>query len=64
MALKVKDTWQRTAKIYCRRDDVWPDDLDIVERIPVRSCVRRGAAIDLVLDIVVNAEQYPWTFTH
>ena len=50
VALKVKDTWPRTAKIYCHRADVWPDDLDIVERIPVRSCVRRGAAIDLVLD--------------
>jgi hypothetical protein len=50
VALKVKDTWPRTAKIYCHRADIWPDDLDIVERIPVRSCVRRGAAIDLVLD--------------
>jgi hypothetical protein len=25
-------------------------DADVVERVPVRSCVRRGAAIDLVLD--------------
>ena len=50
VALKVKDTWPRTAKIYCHRADVWPDDLEVVERIPVRSCVRRGAAIDLVLD--------------
>ena len=46
----MKDTWPRTAKIYCHRADVWPDDLEIVERIPVRSCVRRGASIDLVLD--------------
>jgi hypothetical protein len=50
VALKVRDTWPRTAKIYCHRADVWPDDLEIVERIPVRSCVRRGASIDLVLD--------------
>jgi hypothetical protein len=50
VALKVKDTWPRTAKIYCHRADNWPDDLEIVERIPVRSCVRRGASIDLVLD--------------
>jgi len=50
IALKARDTWPRTAKIYCHRADDWPTDLEIVERVPVRSCVRRGAAIDLVLD--------------
>lgn len=50
IALKVKDTWPRTSKVYCHRADDWPDDLEVVERVPVRSCVRRGAAIDLVLD--------------
>ena len=49
--LKAKDTWPRTAKIYCHRFfDSWPDDAEVVERVRVRSCVRRGAAIDLVLD--------------
>ncbi len=50
IALKVRDTWPRTAKVYCHRADEWPDDLEIVERVPVRSCIRRGAVIDLVLD--------------
>ena len=50
IALKVRETWPRTNKVYCHRADGWPDDLEIVERVPVRSCVRRGAAIDLVLD--------------
>jgi ERCC4 domain/Lsr2 len=50
IALKVRETWPRTSKVYCHRADDWPDDLDVIERIPVRSCVRRGAAIDLVLD--------------
>jgi len=51
VALKARDTWPRTAKIYCHRAENWPSDgLEIVERVPVRSCVRRGAAIDLVLD--------------
>jgi hypothetical protein len=50
VALKVKDTWPRTAKVYCHRADDWPDDLEVLERVGVRSCVRRGAAIDLVLD--------------
>ena len=47
--LKVKDTWPRTAKIYCHPSADWPATPDIVERLPVRSCRRRGAAIDLVL---------------
>lgn len=50
IALKVRDTWPRTAKVYCHRADEWPDGLDVIERVPVRSCVRRGAAVDLVLD--------------
>ena len=52
VVLKAKDTWPRTSKIYCHPADAWPspDDVDIVERVPVRSCVRRGVAVDLVLD--------------
>ncbi|GAA3661184.1 hypothetical protein GCM10022237_21350 [Nocardioides ginsengisoli] len=49
--LKAKDTWPRTAKVYCHRFfEAWPEDAEVVERVGVRSCVRRGAAIDLVLE--------------
>jgi ERCC4 domain/Lsr2 len=48
--LKVRDTWPRTAKVYCHRVEEWPAEAEVVERVGVRSCVRRGAAIDLVLD--------------
>jgi hypothetical protein len=48
--LKAKATWPRTEKVYCHRVEDWPDEPDVVERVPVRSCRRRGAAIDLVLD--------------
>src|SRR5688572_23111399 len=50
IVLKVRDVWPRTTKLYCHRADDWPGDADVVERVPVRSCARRGAAIDLVLD--------------
>jgi hypothetical protein len=51
LVLKARDSWPRTAKVYCHRaEDGWPDDPQIVEQIPVRSCQRRGVAIDLVLD--------------
>ena len=50
VVLKVRETWPRTSKVYCHPSEDWPADPSIIERIPVRSCVRRGAAIDLVLD--------------
>src|SRR5687768_16407478 len=49
LVVKAKDTWPRTAKVYCHRAE-WPLDPEIVEEVPVRSCRRRGVAIDLVLD--------------
>ena len=50
VVLKVRDTWPRTSKVYCHAADEWPADAEIVERVGVRECRRRGAAIDLVLD--------------
>jgi hypothetical protein len=49
---RTSGTWPRTTAVYCYPvpADEWPDAPDIVERAGVRSCVRRGAAIDLVLD--------------
>lgn len=49
LVLKAKDVWPRTAKVYCHRAE-WPVDPEIVEETAVRSCVRRGVAVDLVLD--------------
>jgi hypothetical protein len=62
IVLKVRDTWPRTAKIYCHPSTDWPVDPEVVERVPVRSCVRRGAAIDLVLDRArENRSQFVFT---
>ena len=52
LVFKAGGTWPRTRAIFCypvERTD-WPADAEVVERVPVRSCRRRGAAIDLVLD--------------
>lgn len=50
LVFRVKDTWPRTNAVFAYPvpADEWPDDPDIVERIPLRSVVRRGAAIDIV----------------
>jgi ERCC4 domain len=51
LVLKARDRWPRTAKVYCHRaQEGWPHEPEIVEQVPVRSCQRRGVAIDLVLD--------------
>jgi Lsr2/ERCC4 domain len=50
IVVKTRDTWPRTSKLYCHRAAGWPADAEIVVRLPVRRCTRRGAAIDLVVD--------------
>lgn len=50
IVLKTRDTWPRTTKLYCHRADGWPASAEIIERLPVRSCTQRGAAIDLIVD--------------
>jgi hypothetical protein len=52
LLFRSKGTWPRTSALYCHpapRSD-WPTDPDLVEQIPLRSCTRRGAAIDVVAD--------------
>jgi hypothetical protein len=45
-------TWPRSRALYCHPLGLedWPDDAEVVERTGLRSCRRRGAAIDLILD--------------
>lgn len=50
IVLKAGAEWPRTAKVYCHRAPDWPEDPEIVDDVAVRSCVRRGMAIDLVLE--------------
>jgi hypothetical protein len=62
LVLKVKDTWPRTAKIYCHEVAGWPRGAEILEEVAVRSCVRRGVAVDLVLDRArENRSQFVFT---
>ncbi|HLG01845.1 MAG TPA: ERCC4 domain-containing protein [Acidimicrobiia bacterium] len=49
LVLKARETWPRLTRVYCHRAAEWPNDPEIIEEVPIRSCVRRGRAIDLVL---------------
>jgi ERCC4 domain/Lsr2 len=50
IVLRTAGTWPRTKALYCYPVpvDEWPATPDIVEALPLRSCTRRGAAIDIV----------------
>jgi hypothetical protein len=50
VVLEARETWPRTSKVYCHRAEGWPEDAEIVERVPVKACTARGPAVDLVLD--------------
>ncbi len=52
LVFRTKDTWPRTSALYCHPVDAseWPATPDLVERIPLKACARRGAAIDVVAE--------------
>jgi predicted ester cyclase len=52
LVFRTKGTWPRTSALYCHPvpSEEWPDEPDFVERLALRSCARRGAAIDVVAD--------------
>lgn len=51
LLFRTSDTWPRVKALYCHPVslDEWPTDPEIVERLPMRSCQRRGASIDVIL---------------
>ena len=51
LVFRTAGTWPRTKALFCYpvTADEWPPEPEIVERVAVRSCARRGASIDLVL---------------
>jgi len=50
LVFRTKGTWPRTTALYCHPVPAaeWPDAPEVVERIPLQACSRRGAAIDLI----------------
>lgn len=49
--LKTSETWPRASRLYCHPvEGPWPEEAEVLERIPALTCRRRGPAVDLVLD--------------
>ena len=51
LLFRTSDTWPRTKALYCYPVSLeeWPTEPEIVETLPLRSCQRRGASIDVIL---------------
>jgi hypothetical protein len=64
--LKAREPWPATARVYCHPlDEGWPQEAEVLEAVPVRSCARRGRAVDLVLDRGQrNRSQFVFTQPH
>jgi hypothetical protein len=52
LVFRTAGTWPRTKALFCypMPPEAWPDEGEVVERVPLRSCARRGAAIEIVAD--------------
>jgi hypothetical protein len=52
LVFRTAGTWPRTKALFCypMPPEAWPENGEVVERVPLRSCVRRGAAIEVVAD--------------
>ncbi len=52
LVFRTSGTWPRVKALYCHPVGLneWPEDPEIVEWVPLRSCQRRGASIDVIVD--------------
>lgn len=51
LVLRAREPWPTTSRVFCHdAGDAWPDAPEIVDDAPIKSCRRRGAAVDLVVD--------------
>ena len=49
--LKARETWPRSSRVYCHpAGDVDVSSLDVLERVNVLTCERRGPVVDLILE--------------
>ncbi|HEY3262387.1 MAG TPA: ERCC4 domain-containing protein [Pseudonocardiaceae bacterium] len=50
LVFRTSGTWPRTKALYCHPVPLteWPAEPELVETVPLRSCRRRGAAVDIV----------------
>lgn len=51
LVLRARAAWPTTTRVFCHdAGDPWPEEPEVVDDVAVRSCQRRGSAVDLVVD--------------
>ena len=50
LMLATRDTWPVAKDLFCAELEAWPEDAEVIERVPVASCRRVGASVQLVLE--------------
>lgn len=50
LVLATRDTWPVAKDLFCAELEAWPEDAEVIERVPVASCRRVGASVQLVLE--------------
>ena len=50
LVLATREPWPVAKDLFCAELDAWPPDAEELERVPVSSCRRVGASVQLVLD--------------
>jgi DNA-binding transcriptional ArsR family regulator len=50
IVLATREPWPVRKDLFCAELTAWPEDAEVIERVPVASCRRVGASVQLVLD--------------
>lgn len=63
LVLRAREPYPMTSRVFCYDGgDPWPEAPDLVDELAVKSCRRRGPAIDLILDRSrLNRSQFVFT---
>ncbi len=49
LVLATRETWPGNRDLFCYELDGWPDGAEVLEQVPVASCVRHGSSVQLIL---------------
>jgi hypothetical protein len=50
LVLATRESWPVTKDLFCIELPHWPDEAEVLETVPVASCTRVGASVQMVLD--------------
>lgn len=65
LVLATRAAWPVSKDLFCAELAEWPEDTEVIERVPVASCRRVGASVQLVLERKQRRRSlFVWTSKH